>query len=68
MQTGYMYLIAIIDLHSRYVLKWSISNTMTADWCSHVLQETLEKYPNPIIFNTDRTGVNLQPMYLQHRC
>jgi len=54
MQTGYMYLIAIIDLHSRYVLKWSISNTMTADWCSHVLQETLEKYPNPIIFNTDQ--------------
>lgn len=54
MQTGYMYLMAIIDLHSRYVLKWSISNTMTADWCSHVLQETLEKYPNPIIFNTDQ--------------
>ena len=28
MQTGYMYLMAIIDLHSRYVLNWSISNTM----------------------------------------
>ena len=34
MQTGYMYLMAIIDLHSRYVLNGSISNTMTADWCS----------------------------------
>ncbi len=34
MQTGYMYLMAIIDLHSRYVLKWSISNTMDAKWFS----------------------------------
>lgn len=54
MQTGYMYLMAIIDLHSRYVLKWSISNTMTADWCSQVLQETLGSYPTPTIFNTDQ--------------
>ena len=54
MQAGYMYLIAIIDLHSRYVLKWSISNTMTADWCSQVLQEALASYPNPTIFNTDQ--------------
>ena len=36
MQTGYMYLMTIIDLHNRYVLKWSISNTMTADWCNQV--------------------------------
>lgn len=54
MQTGYMYLMAIIDLHSRYVLRWSISNTMTADWCSQVLQETLAMYPAPGIFNTDQ--------------
>lgn len=54
MQTGYMYLMAIIDLHSRYVLRWSISNTMTADWCTQVLQETLGRYPTPTIFNTDQ--------------
>ena len=54
MQAGYMYLIAIIDLHSRYVLKWSISNTMTADWCSQVLGEALASYPNPSIFNSDQ--------------
>ena len=54
MQTGYMYLMAIIDLHSRYVLNWSISNTMTADWCSQVLQKTLAIHPKPEIFN--RTG------------
>lgn len=54
MQTGYMYLMAIIDLHSRYVLKWSVSNTMAAEWCSRVLSETLANYPTPVIFNTDQ--------------
>ena len=54
MQTGCMYLMAIIDQHSRYVLKWSISNTMAAEWCSRVLQETLASYPNPTIFNSDQ--------------
>lgn len=45
---------AIIDLHSRYVLKWSVSNTMAAEWCSRVLGETLANYPAPTIFNTDQ--------------
>lgn len=54
MPTGFMYLMAIIDLYSRYVLKWSISNTMDADWCGQVLAETLEAYPSPEIFNTDQ--------------
>ncbi|GAB3747458.1 IS3 family transposase [Spirosoma pomorum] len=54
MQTGYMYLMAIIDLHSRYVLKWSVSNTMAVEWCSRVLSETLATYPTPAIFNTDQ--------------
>lgn len=54
MQTGFMYLMAIIDLYSRYVLKWSISNTMDADWCCQVLIETLAIHPAPEIFNTDQ--------------
>jgi len=54
MADGYMYLMAIIDLHSRYVLVWSVSNTMDAEWCSQVLREALEKYPAPEIFNTDQ--------------
>ena len=54
MATGYMYLMAIIDLHSRYVLNWSVSNTMEAEWCCSVLQNTLGNYPQPEIFNTDQ--------------
>lgn len=51
---GYMYLIAIIDLYSRYVLNWSLSNTMEAEWCAEILSETIELYGKPEIFNTDQ--------------
>ena len=48
------HLIAIIDLHSLYVLKWAVSNTMSANWCSQVLKEALALHPAPVIFNTDQ--------------
>ena len=51
---GYMYLIAIIDLYSRYVLNWSLSNTMEAEWCAEILKDTIEQYGKPEIFNTDQ--------------
>lgn len=54
MQKGFMYLCAIIDLHTRYVLNWSVSNTMSADWCADVLKETIEMHGKPEIFNTDQ--------------
>lgn len=54
MAKGFMYLCAIIDLHSRFVLNWSVSNTMSAEWCAEVLQETIDKYGKPEIFNTDQ--------------
>jgi putative transposase len=51
-----MYLMAIIDLFSRYVLAWSVSNTMDADWCARLLKKTLASYPTPSIFNTDQSS------------
>jgi putative transposase len=54
MRRGYMYLCAIIDVHSRYVVNWSVSNTMTAAWCCQVVEEALEMYGIPEIFNTDQ--------------
>ena len=53
-QKGFMYLIAIVDLHTRYVLNWSLSNSMTTDWCAEVLEEAIKKHGKPIIFNTDQ--------------
>jgi putative transposase len=54
MKKGFMYMIAIIDLYSRYVVNWSISNSMDAAWCREVLTEAIEKYGAPEIFNTDQ--------------
>ena len=50
---GFMYLTAIIDWHSRYVLAWRISNTLTADFCVECLKEAMS-YGRPEIFNTDQ--------------
>ena len=54
MRSGYMYLFAIIDLYSRYILAWDISNSMTAKWCKHVFLQAIHWYPTPDIFNTDQ--------------
>jgi putative transposase len=54
MRKGFMYLCAIIDIYSRYVLNWSISNTMTADWCTEVLQEAIDMHGKPEILNSDQ--------------
>jgi putative transposase len=53
-KNGFMYLIAIIDLYSRYVIHWSLSNTMEAEWCAEFLQEAINKAGKPEIFNTDQ--------------
>lgn len=54
MKKGYMYLVAIIDLKSRYVVNWSVSNSMDATWCKQTLQEAIELHGKPDIINTDQ--------------
>jgi len=54
MRRGFLYLIAIIDLHSRYVINWSLSNTMDATWCAEMLREALARHGCPQVFNTDQ--------------
>ena len=53
MARGFMYLVAIIDWYSRYVLSWSLSNTLDAGFCVEALEEALKK-GKPEIFNTDQ--------------
>jgi putative transposase len=54
MRRGFMYLCAIIDLHTRYVVNWSISNTMTATWCRQVVEEAIAMHGQPEIINSDQ--------------
>jgi putative transposase len=51
---GFVYLIAIMDWHSRAVLAWRLSNTLHADFCVEALEEALRRFGKPEIFNTDQ--------------
>jgi len=53
MASGYMYLVAIIDWYSRYVLAWRLSNSLESSFCVDVLEEALSQH-RPMIFNTDQ--------------
>lgn len=53
-QGGYLYLCAIIDLYSRFVVGWSLSNSMSSHWCKTTLQAAIEDYGTPEILNTDQ--------------
>jgi putative transposase len=53
MRHGFMYLTAVIDWFSRYVLSWRLSNTLDGDFCLEALDEALTR-GKPEIFNTDR--------------
>src|SRR5262249_7089537 len=50
---GFMYLAAIIDWYSRYVIAWRLSNTLDGSFCLEMLEEALRR-GRPEIFNTDQ--------------
>ena len=51
---GFLYLVAIMDWASRFVLAWRLSNTLDAGFCTDALDEALAAYGTPEIFNTDQ--------------
>ncbi len=69
MARGFLYLVAIIDWYSRYVLAWRLSNTLDADFCVEALEEALRK-GRPDVFNTDQgvqfTGEAFTGVLQQH--
>lgn len=54
MSKGFLYLCAVIDWYSRYVLSWGLSNTMDTSFCLDVLNDALSSGYTPEIFNTDQ--------------
>ena len=54
MGRGYMYLVAVMDWHSRKVLSWRLSNTLDSEFCVSALEEAIAQYGRPDIFNTDQ--------------
>jgi len=54
MAHGFLYLVAIMDWHTRKVLSWRLSNTQDTTFCVEALDEAIEQYSCPEIFNTDQ--------------
>ncbi len=64
MDSGYMYLVAIIDWYSRYVLSWELSNTMDTNFCLQCLDNALLQ-ATPEIFNTDQGAQFTSKLFTQ---
>jgi putative transposase len=54
MRAGFVYLVCIMDWFSRLVLSWRLSTTMDTDFCVEALEESLQRFGSPDIFNTDQ--------------
>jgi putative transposase len=54
MRNGFLYLTAVIDWYSRYILAWKLSNSLDGLFCREVLQDALNKFGKPEWFNTDQ--------------
>ena len=67
---GFVYLTAVMDWRSRYVLSWEISVTMDDDFCVNALKSAIRQYGRPDIFNTDQgsqyTGKDYTGVLLEH--
>ncbi len=63
LESGWAYLVAIIDWHSRAVLAWRLSNTMTVDFCIEALEDALKHHGTPEIFNTDQGAQFTSPEF-----
>jgi putative transposase len=64
MRAAFRYLTAFMDVYSRRVLSWNLSNSMDAEWCSEVLQEAMELYGLPEIINTMGTPSARKPIHI----
>ena len=62
---GHMYPVAIIDVYSRYIVSWSLSNTMTAEWCRECFKTAINRYGAPEILNTDQGSQFTSPIFTE---
>lgn len=71
MAQGFVYLVAIIDWFSRYILSWRVSISLDSDFCIEALEEAIEQYGTPEIFNTDQgpqfTSKNFITELIKHK-
>jgi len=65
MASGYMYLVAVMDWWSRYVLAWELSNSMDSEFCIRAWNQALAQGRRPLIANTDQGSQFTSEAYLE---
>lgn len=66
MKKGYLYLLAIMDIYSRYIVGWSLSNTMEAAWVVNTLKEAVSTHGKPEIINSDQGSQFTSDEYISY--
>lgn len=66
MSRGFMYLVAIMDIYSRYIVGWSLSNTMEAEWVVNTLETAISRYGKPGIINSDQGSQFTSDEYIDY--
>jgi len=66
MEKGFMYMTAIIDLKSRYIVGWGLSNSMEAEWVVSVIQDAIAQHGKPEIINSDQGSQYTSDLYTSY--
>ena len=66
MTLGFLYVIAIIDVYSRYIVGWSLSNTLGAENSLNVLKQAINEYGKPEIINSDQGSQFTCPLWVDY--
>lgn len=65
MARGFMYLTAVIDVYSRKIMGWGISNSLDAKWCKQVLEDAISRHGKPEIVNSDQGSQYTSALWTQ---
>ena len=65
MRRGFLYLVAVMDWSTRKVLSWRVSNTMDVDFCIEALEEAMDLFGRPAIFNSDQGSQFTSPRFTE---
>ena len=63
---GFMYLVAIVDWHSRFIVGWALSNTMQSDFVVRAIEEAVKAHGTPEIINSDQGSQFTSKAYIDH--
>mgnify|MGYP003555946936 FL=1 len=66
MANGFLYMTAFIDVYSRKIVGWGISNSMSKEWCLEVLKDAIQRYGKPEIINSDQGSQYTSPDWINY--